>query len=150
MHPRANTLGIVFNENSILLEQQEGKHSKGSGIYYRPIGGTIELGEYSYDALKREYREEIDVDIKIKKYLTCIENIFQIDEAIGHEITQIYLVEFIDHLLYKNKQFQVVELNKRTIAKWIPIKDILHNDFFIYPAELKKIIADYLKVNSNF
>ncbi|MEO4052686.1 NUDIX hydrolase [Solibacillus sp. CAU 1738] len=147
MHPRANTLGILFNENSILLEEQEGKHSQGTGIYYRPIGGTIEFGERSSDALIREYKEELGVDINIKQYLTCVENIFQIDEKIGHEITQFYIVEFIDKSLYQKTQFQVVELNKCTVAKWIPIEDILQKDFALYPAGLSKIVNNYVEIN---
>ena len=145
MQPRANTLGIIFNGYSILLEEQEGKHSKGTGIYYRPIGGTIEFGERSADTLKREFKEELGVDIKIKQYMTCIENIFQIDEKIGHEITQLNIVEFLDNQLYKKTQFPVVELNKHTVAKWIPIEDVLQNDFVLYPSELKNKVNDYLK-----
>jgi hypothetical protein len=45
MYPRANTLGIIVKDNYLLLEELKGKHSKGIGFYYRPIGGTIELGE---------------------------------------------------------------------------------------------------------
>lgn len=88
MYPKANTLGIILRNNKILLEELEGKHSKGIGIYYRPIGGTIELGEKSSETIIREYSEEIAVDIKIKRYIGCLENIFRIDENIGHEITQ--------------------------------------------------------------
>lgn len=121
MQPRANTLGILFNENSILLEEQEGKHSRGTGIFYRPIGGTIEFGERSSVALKREYKEELGVDINIKQYITCVENIFQIDDKIGHEITQLYEIQFVDNILYNKTQYEVVELNKHTVAKWISI-----------------------------
>jgi hypothetical protein len=45
MYPQANTLGILVKANDLLLEEQKGKHSKGIGFYYRPIGGTIKLGE---------------------------------------------------------------------------------------------------------
>ncbi len=40
MNPRANTLGLIFRGNYILLEEQIGLHSQGSGVYYRPVGGT--------------------------------------------------------------------------------------------------------------
>ena len=64
-------------------------------MYCRPIGGTIELGEKSSETIKREYMEEIEVDIEIKQHLGCLENIFSIDGNIG-EIIQIYYVEFKD------------------------------------------------------
>jgi 8-oxo-dGTP pyrophosphatase MutT (NUDIX family) len=88
MYPRANSLGLIIKDNNILLEEQEGKHSKGIGYYYRPIGGTIELGERSNETLIREIHEELGVEVVIRRYITCLENIFRVDESIGHEITQ--------------------------------------------------------------
>lgn len=89
MYPRANVLGIVTRSKQVLVEEQSGKHSKGTGFYYRPIGGTIELGEQSQETLVREFQEELGVQITIKSHVKCIENIYKIDEDIGHEITQI-------------------------------------------------------------
>ena len=59
MYPRAKTLGILLYDEQILVEEFHGKHSKGEGTYYRPIGGTIEFGEKSTDALVREYHGRI-------------------------------------------------------------------------------------------
>lgn len=76
MYPRAKTLGILLYNNQILVEEFQGKHSTGEGTYYRPIGGSIEYGEKSADALVREYEEELNVDIIIQQYIGCLENIF--------------------------------------------------------------------------
>lgn len=133
MYPRANTLGIIIHNNKILLEEQEGKHSKGIGTYYRPIGGTIELGEKSSETIIREYNEEIAVGIEIKRYIACLENIYRIDGNIGHEITQIYLVEFIDQTLYQKESFKVVEGSKTTFAKWISLEEIIDGKKFFIP-----------------
>lgn len=46
MLPRANALGVILHNDKILVEERHGQHSKGTGYYYRPIGGTIELGEH--------------------------------------------------------------------------------------------------------
>jgi 8-oxo-dGTP pyrophosphatase MutT (NUDIX family) len=119
MYPRANTLRIIVKDNYLLLEEQKGKHSKGIGFYYRPIGGTIELGERSNQTLVREFREELGVEIIVRRYISCIENIFKIDENIGHEITQIYFVDFKDRNLYRKEHFTVTEGNKITCAKWV-------------------------------
>ena len=89
MFPRVKTLGIVFHAEQILVEEFHGRHSKGEGIYYRPIGESIEFGEKSSMALIREYYEELKVEIKIGHYIGCLENIFKINEEIGHEIRRI-------------------------------------------------------------
>ncbi|QUG41664.1 NUDIX domain-containing protein [Psychrobacillus sp. INOP01] len=140
MYPRANTLGIIINKNKILLEEQEGKHSKGTGTYYRPIGGTIELGEKSSETIIREYREEIAVDIVVKRYIACLENIFRIEGSIGHEITQIYLVEFIDQNLYEKESFKVIKGSKTTFTKWISLEEIIDEKKILYPNGLKELL----------
>lgn len=143
MYPRANTLGLIIRNNEILLEEKEGKHSKGTGKFYRPIGGTIELGEKSSETIIREYSEEIAVDVKIKRYIACLENIFRIDGDIGHEITQIYLLEFIDRTLYQKEIFKVVEGNKTTFARWIPLEDIMTGKKVLFPDGLTELLQKY-------
>ncbi|NGP46617.1 hypothetical protein G4V62_17315 [Bacillaceae bacterium SIJ1] len=46
--------------------------------------------------------------------LTRIENIFNVDEEIGHEITQIYLVAFEDWHLYQKDDS---EYSKETLMR---------------------------------
>lgn len=142
MYPRANTLGIIVKDNYILLEEQEGKHSKGIGSYYRPIGGTIEFGERSNETLVREFTEELGVDVVVKGYISCIENIFKIDEVVGHEITQIYLVDFKDRNLYQQEYFTVSEGNKITYAKWISKEEIFSGEKVLYPNGLTELLEE--------
>jgi 8-oxo-dGTP pyrophosphatase MutT (NUDIX family) len=140
MYPRANTLGIIVKDNYLLLEEQKGKHSKGVGFYYRPIGGTIELGERSNQTLVREFSEELGVEIIVRRYISCIENIFKIDENIGHEITQIYFVDFKDRNLYQKEHFTVTEGNKITRAKWVSKEEIFSGEKVLYPNGLIELL----------
>lgn len=143
MYPRAKTLGLIFKDNCILLEEQVGKHSKGKGYFYRPIGGTIELGEKSVETLVREFKEEIKVEVMIKDYVSCIENIFKIDTNLGHEIIQIYLVEFKDKTLYKKESFEIIEgRNKITYAKWVSLAEILEGKKVLFPDGLFELLQE--------
>ncbi|NOU98549.1 NUDIX hydrolase [Paenibacillus planticolens] len=142
MYPRANVLGIVTRNKEILVEEKIGKHSKGIGSYFRPIGGTIELGEHSRETLVREFYEELGFEIAIKSYVKCLENIFKVDENIGHEITQIYLVEFTDPSLYEIICFNVTEGKEITCAKWIPITDFEQGKRILYPDGLTDLLKD--------
>lgn len=144
MYPRANTLGIIVKDNYILLEEQEGKHLKGIGSYYRPIGGTIEFGERSNETLVREFSEELGVEVVVRGYISCIENIFKIDENIGHEITQIYLVDFKDRNLYQQEYFTVSEGNKITCAKWISKEEFFSGEKVLYPNGLKELLKEVI------
>ncbi|AQQ52591.1 NUDIX hydrolase [Planococcus lenghuensis] len=141
MVPRANALGLIIRDGSFLLEEQKGKHSNGDGYFYRPIGGTIELGEWSEETLKREFVEELGVSIRIRRYLSCMENIYRIEGKIGHEITQMYLVEFEDERHYAQEIFAVAEGDRVTHAKWIPKAELLTGELVLYPEGLIDLIA---------
>ena len=125
MYPRAKTLGILLFDEQVLVEEMYGKHSKGEGTYYRPIGGTIEFGERSTDALVREYEEELNVDIIVGKYIGCVENIFKVDGNLGHEIIQLYSIGFKDKINYTRDLFEVIEGKKKAYAKWISLADFI-------------------------
>jgi ADP-ribose pyrophosphatase YjhB (NUDIX family) len=140
MYPRANTLGIIIKNDYILLEEQTGKHSMGHGLFYRPIGGTIEFGERSDETLLREYMEELGVEIIIIRYLTCIENIYKIHEKTGHEITQLYLAEFKDKTLYQKEIFTVREADRITYAKWIQKEEVVTGKKILYPEGLSELL----------
>ncbi|GGA29015.1 NUDIX hydrolase [Psychrobacillus lasiicapitis] len=141
MFPKAKSLGLLFKDHKMLLEEQEGKHSKGTGLFYRPIGGTIEIGEKSDETVIREYGEELSVEITIQRYVTCRENIFTIDGHIGHELIQIYIVELEDKSLNEQEIFKVVEGDKITCAKWISLEDIIKDKKITYPNGLKEVLC---------
>lgn len=71
-----------------------------------------------------------------------MENIFTIDGKIGHEITQVYLVEFDDQNLYSVDHFKVTEGDKITLAKWIPIADFELEKRILYPNGLTELLKD--------
>ncbi|KIL50917.1 NUDIX hydrolase [Jeotgalibacillus campisalis] len=145
MRPIAKTLGIIRKDDKVLLEQQNRKHSKGTGNFYRPLGGTIELGEKSGDALIREFKEEIGADIEIDGYLGCVESIFRVDDQTGHEIILLYAASFKDSILYEEEMFHVTEPGKQTVAIWVPVEELENDTCIVYPEETKEKIKEYIK-----
>lgn len=59
--------------------------------YHRLIGGSVELGESHRDAIVREVHEELGAAIRDLAFVDTIENIFQIDGTLGHEIVFLYV-----------------------------------------------------------
>ena len=143
MYPRAKVLGIVYRGDEILVEEFHERHSTGEGVYYRPIGGSIEFGEKSSRALIREYYEELKVEIKLGYYLGCLENIFKIDDEIGHELIQLYVGEFVNETDYEMETFTVTEKNKISIAKWLSLDEFASKHIKLYPDGL----LEYLTLN---
>lgn len=71
---RPIVLGIVKKENKVLVSKGYDKIK--NETFYRSIGGGIEFLENSKDALKREFKEELNIEISVGKFLGISENIF--------------------------------------------------------------------------
>lgn len=59
------------------------------------------------ETLIREYQEEIKAAILIEAYLGCIENIFKIDDQLGHKLIQAHSAKFKDSVLLEYDSFEV-------------------------------------------
>ena len=97
------------------------------------IGGSIEFGERSTEALCREFKEEVKETVEIKDFLGCIENIFMINDRVGHEIILVYSVSFEDKENYTREIFTIQENGQASFAKWIDIMDFIIGEKVLFP-----------------
>lgn len=77
--------------------------------FYRPLGGRIEFGERAEEALRREVREEIEMEIESPVYLFTLENIFMFNGSMGHEIVMVYDARLADEGLYAQETIAGIE-----------------------------------------
>lgn len=134
---RPVVLGIVKKDNKILVS--EGYDRTKNEIFYRSIGGGIEFLENSKDALKREFKEELNIDINVGEFLGISENIFTYNGKNAHELILFYNVD-INNFDYKEK-YHIVDDNCENDAMWIDIDNFINGELKIYPKE----IFNYLK-----
>ena len=129
-------LGIVKRDNKILVSK--GYDKTKNETFYRSIGGGIEFLENSKDALKREFKEELNIDINVGEFLGISENIFTYNGKNAHELILFYNVG-INDLDYKEK-YHIVDDNCETDAMWIDIDNFVNGELKMYPEEIFKYL----------
>lgn len=128
---RPVVLGIVRKDNKILVS--EGYDKVKEEYFYRSLGGGIEFQENSKDALKREFKEELDIDIIVGKFLGVSENIFVFDGKKAHEIVLLYEAE-IKEEDYKEK-YKIIDEDE-SYAIWMDIDKFVNKELKLYPEEV--------------
>ncbi|EJQ56381.1 MULTISPECIES: NUDIX hydrolase [Bacillus] len=129
MYPRAKAFGLATHQGRLLVQE----YHTGDETYYRPLGGSIELGEKSAHTVIREFKEELHTEVEITNYLGCLENIFQLDEGIGHEIIQLYSLRLLDTSLYEMEKMNIQDEQTVSYAKWIPVTVFIQKKKVLYP-----------------
>lgn len=90
--------------------------------FYRLIGGGVEFGETSLEALKRELMEELGAELIDCKLLDVTENIFTYNGGQGHEVCFIYEAGFVNQANYEKDNIQVLDAPECT-AIWVDINE---------------------------
>jgi len=85
---RAVALALIRRDEEILVER--GYDTAKTEMFYRLLGGTIEFGELGADAVRRELREELGIEIEVGPRIATIENIFTWEGKPWHEIALVY------------------------------------------------------------
>ncbi|WP_080846255.1 NUDIX hydrolase [Cytobacillus gottheilii] len=136
---RAISICVFRTAHSILVA--EGFDEFKGENYYRPIGGGIEYGETSAEAVIREVNEEIGAEITNIQFLGTLENIFRYNGELGHEIVFVYEAEFTDPSFYKKSSFMGVEDNGAPFKLvWKPISDFAQHSTLV-PGQLYELLG---------
>ncbi len=98
--PRIRPLALcIFHHQGKILVHQF--HDKVAGrTIFRPVGGGIEFGETSHEAIVREVREELDAAVTDLHLIGTLENIFVWQGLPGHELVRVFDGRFEDSRLY--------------------------------------------------
>lgn len=133
---RPIVLGLAIKDNKLLVS--EGVDKKKNQTFYRCLGGGIEFLETSADALKREFLEEINIEIEVKDFLGIAENIFTYEGKSAHELVLFYSIE-IPNNVYKD-EYVVNEEGKLSKAMWVDIDEFKNGNRILYPKEIFRFL----------
>jgi 8-oxo-dGTP pyrophosphatase MutT (NUDIX family) len=110
--------------------------------FYRPAGGGIDFGEYSEDAVVREFREELDVTVTDARLVETLERAFEFDGEPGHEIWSLYAVAFAEDWPYETDEFEAHEpaLDETFTMRWLSRDRVAGDDTIVYPGNLADLV----------
>ncbi len=110
--------------------------------YYRSLGGGIEIGERSHEALRRELREELGVELSRVDLLGVLENIFEFEGRQHHEIVFAFDVDVANRSFYDIETHDVIEDGVVVArASWMPVADFVSGAAWLVPDGLIGLIA---------
>lgn len=127
---------IIIHNNKVLVHKNINKK------HYALLGGRVAIGESSYETIKREVIEELGKEIEIIKYLTTVENFFEMNDSKFHEILFIYLADFIN-LEDKMIESELKNSEDKDFLKyeWLDIKSL--ENYTIFPSCIKDMLREH-------
>lgn len=136
--------GIITKDNKILFSKSlinEG--------YVFP-GGHVEIGETTKEAIVREIKEEINLDVNINSLFCIHENVYADKEyGIANEIAYYYILDTKQVL--KDEPFNITEIDKGEIKThdfiFIDIKDLVKMD--VRPIAVCELLMKNINSNNN-
>ncbi len=122
---------IVNENNEVLLHKRAVPAEKD---HWCIPGGRLEMFEKLEDAVIREVKEEIDVDVKIERIMGVCDHIIETEKA--HWVAMSYLCKIT------NGEPKIMEPDKASEMKWFKL-DNLPDKLTI---TTKKAVEDYKKL----
>ena len=128
---RILVLGLIRDGERIFIS--EGYDPTKQQTFYRAMGGGVDFGETSLEALKREFTEEIQAELTNIHFLGCLENIFTYDGQPGHEIILLYKCDFTDPKFYQLQELVFAEGERKKTALWADISRFKSGELRLFP-----------------
>lgn len=133
---RPVVLGIARKGNKILVS--EGHDKVKNQVFYRCLGGGIEFLEKSDVALKREFKEELGIDIAVGEFLGIAENIFNFQGNDAHELVLFYNIKLKDEDI--KERYRILDEEDDGDTYWIDIDEFKNKEKILYPEQILKYL----------
>lgn len=107
-----------------------------------PPGGGVEFGELLDDAIRRELREELGLEVASPRRIGLLENVFRHAGREEHELVFVYVAECEDERMREAEDVEVTENGLRMTASWISPAEITANQWTVFPEGLLGLVDD--------
>jgi NUDIX domain len=137
-------LGLHWRGRLLLAAEVYSDNGQLKGV--RPLGGSIEFGETARDALKREFKEELGVEVIAHSDPIIMENLYIHEGSQGHEVVFIFDIFFPTGKLEFEESIEFQENNGSfCVARWYDIDKLdLIDGLELFPRGLKSLLLSRL------
>jgi len=133
-------LCIFRKQDEILVAEQY--DARRQQPYYIPLGGTLEPGEYSWEAVRREIKQELGEDIKNLTFLGPTESIERQGGELNHQIIFMFEGEFTNRKVYRQQELIGRGNNGHSLrAVWKPLSEFKRKKATLYPSGLLEFLS---------
>ncbi|WP_246880644.1 NUDIX hydrolase [Sporosarcina sp. 6E9] len=123
-----------------ILDQHVLLHKNVNDEHWALPGGRVKITEESKTGLRREFQEELNLNVKVKRLIWTTENFFNYDGKSFHEIAFYYQVTSNNDYELKSGEFYGTEEDKPLVYKWVPIAKL--DEILLQPEFLKNGIKN--------
>ena len=130
-------VGACVHEGYALLHRAE--HDD----FWSLPGGRCDILEPSAEALRREMREELAVEVGVERLLWVVENFFQYGGRSYHEMALYYLISLPDGCGYLDKERTYRRLEENGVVliyRWFPLDTL--RSVRLFPSFLHEGLGD--------
>lgn len=130
-------VAIIIHDNKVLFQKR--KHDK----FWALPGGKIRVGEKSEDTIKRELKEELEINkFNVERCNSISEYFFTFDNNLMHQYIFSYIVSVDNNewIFNEKSEFDGKEKNENLVFNWFDINSL--KDAPIKPDFLKEQIDD--------
>ncbi len=135
---RTSTICVIRHQDRILAAPG---YAGSKGVFYRPLGGEINFGEHSRQAIRRELQEEIQVEITDPRYLGVIENFYTLYDVPQHELVIVYEADLVDGSLYGMSSIQGDEGGQAFRVEWVSLTEFTAGRASLFPDGLLDMLV---------
>ncbi|WP_232687541.1 NUDIX hydrolase [Halobacterium zhouii] len=130
---REVALGVVRRDEEVLVTECD------DGTSFRPFAAKVGFGEYSRDALRREFDEQLTIGVDVGDRLAVLERAFEYDGDPHHEIAFCYETQFVEQWPYELDAFELQRESGTSRAVWKPVS-AFESGASIYPERLPALL----------
>ena len=135
-------LALVRHGDRILVEK--GRDEVKDETFFRLLGGTVEFGEKSAEAVRRELLEELGAEADVGRLVATIENLFTYEGEQAHEICLVYQCSLRDERFYAVEEWDAEEATPGAVivrsVSWRAIDSFGPGRDIFYPEQLLELL----------